>query len=179
MPDIVADNQSDDIGCQRAQNIPEDAAKIDGILQFLADFSKSLPFLFQSVLRLIPFSSGGLQVFLNAFGRVIGINQPVADEQRIPFHSFRMLKNDGLQFVVLREQVGVTQGRPEFKFAGTSAGTHLWKSSKPLQFQLVRFAGEGRKRAPLGTNDKELCHILQVIQAVCVTIRTPGFHLVC
>ena len=45
-----------------------------------------------------------------------------------------------------REQVGVTQGRPELNFAGTSAGTHLWKSSKPLQFQLVRFGGEGRNR---------------------------------
>jgi hypothetical protein len=29
-----------------------------------------------------------------------------------------------------REQVGVTQGRPELNFAGTSAGTHLWKLSK-------------------------------------------------
>jgi hypothetical protein len=36
-----------------------------------------------------------------------------------------------------REQVGVTQGGPELNFAGTSAGTHLWKSSKLLQFQLV------------------------------------------
>ena len=46
-----------------------------------------------------------------------------------------------------REQVGVTQGRPELNFAGTSAGTQLWKSSKPLQFQLIRFGGEGRNRA--------------------------------
>ena len=45
-----------------------------------------------------------------------------------------------------REQVGVTQGRPGLNPAGTSAGTHLWKSSKPLQFQLVRFGGEGRNR---------------------------------
>ena len=30
-----------------------------------------------------------------------------------------------------REQVGVTQGRPELNFAGTSAGTRLWKFSKP------------------------------------------------
>ena len=45
-----------------------------------------------------------------------------------------------------REQVGVTQGGPELNPAGTSAGTHLWKSSKPLQFQLVRFGGEGRNR---------------------------------
>ena len=44
------------------------------------------------------------------------------------------------------EQVGVTQGRPGLNSAGTSAGTHLWKSSKPLQFQLVRFGGEGRNR---------------------------------
>jgi hypothetical protein len=29
-----------------------------------------------------------------------------------------------------REQVGVTQNRPELNFAGTSAGTHLWKSTK-------------------------------------------------
>ena len=45
-----------------------------------------------------------------------------------------------------REQVGVTQGRPELNFAGTSAGTRLWKLTKPLQFQLVRFGGEGRNR---------------------------------
>jgi hypothetical protein len=44
------------------------------------------------------------------------------------------------------EQVGVTHGRPELHFAGTSAGNQLWKSSKPLQFQLVRFGGEGRNR---------------------------------
>jgi hypothetical protein len=31
-----------------------------------------------------------------------------------------------------REQVGVTQGRPELNFAGTSAGTHLWKFPKPF-----------------------------------------------
>ena len=30
-----------------------------------------------------------------------------------------------------REQVGVTQGRPELNFAGTSAGTRLWKLTKP------------------------------------------------
>jgi hypothetical protein len=29
-----------------------------------------------------------------------------------------------------KEQVGVKQGRPELNFAGTSAGTHLWKFSK-------------------------------------------------
>jgi hypothetical protein len=28
--------------------------------------------------------------------------------------------------------VGVTQGRPELNFAGTSAGTHLWKFPKPF-----------------------------------------------
>jgi len=27
--------------------------------------------------------------------------------------------------------VGVTQGRPELNFAGTSAGTRLWKFTKP------------------------------------------------
>jgi len=31
-----------------------------------------------------------------------------------------------------REQVGVTQGRPELNFAGTSAGTHLWKFPNPF-----------------------------------------------
>ena len=31
-----------------------------------------------------------------------------------------------------REQVEVTQGRPELNPAGTSAGTHLWKLYKPL-----------------------------------------------
>jgi hypothetical protein len=41
-----------------------------------------------------------------------------------------------------REQAGVTQGRPVLNFAGTSAGTQLWKSSKPLRFQPVRFGGE-------------------------------------
>jgi hypothetical protein len=30
-----------------------------------------------------------------------------------------------------KEQVGVTQGRPELNRAGTSAGTHLWKKPKP------------------------------------------------
>jgi len=30
-----------------------------------------------------------------------------------------------------REQVGVTQGRPELNPAGTSAGTRLWKLTKP------------------------------------------------
>src|ERR1019366_269901 len=30
-----------------------------------------------------------------------------------------------------REQVGVTQGRPELNPAGTSAGTRLWKFPKP------------------------------------------------
>ena len=43
----------------------------------------------------------------------------------------------------------------------------------------VGFGSEGRNRAPLGTNDKQLCHILQVIQADCVTIEVFGFHLVC
>jgi len=94
MPNIVADQQGDDTGRQRAHNIPVDATKIDGLVQFSADFFKSLSFPFQSVLGLIPFGSGGLQVFLNAFGNVIRINQPVADEQRIAFHSFRMFEND-------------------------------------------------------------------------------------
>jgi len=94
MPNIVADQQGDDTGRQRANNIPVNAAKIDGLVQFSADFFKSLSFPFQSVLGLIPFGSGGLQVFLNAFGNVIRINQPVADEQRIAFHSFRMFEND-------------------------------------------------------------------------------------
>src|SRR6202012_3496655 len=31
-----------------------------------------------------------------------------------------------------KEQVGVTQGRPELNFAGTSAGTHLWKFPNPF-----------------------------------------------
>src|ERR1035438_1931097 len=61
MPNIVADQQTDDTGCQRASNIPVNAAKIDGIVQFSADLFKSLPFPFQSVLGLIPFGSGGLQ----------------------------------------------------------------------------------------------------------------------
>jgi hypothetical protein len=39
--------------------------------------------------------------------------------------------------------------------------------------------GEGQNRAPLGTNDIQLWHILQVIQADCVTIKVLGFHLVC
>ncbi len=94
MPNIVADQQGDDTGRQRAHNLPVDASKIDGLVQFSADFFKSLSFPFQSVLGFIPFGSGSLQVLLNAFGNVICINQPVADEQRIAFHGFRVLEND-------------------------------------------------------------------------------------
>jgi len=39
--------------------------------------------------------------FSEYFGNVIRVNQPIADEQRIPFHGFRMLENDGFQFAVL------------------------------------------------------------------------------
>jgi hypothetical protein len=101
MPYIVANQQGADAGCQRANNIPVNAAKIDGIVQFLADFFKSLPFPPQIVFGLIPFGSRGLKIFLNAFGKVIGIHQPIADEQRIAFHGFRVLENDVLQFAVL------------------------------------------------------------------------------
>ena len=96
MPNIVADQQGDDTGCQRANNIPVNAAKIDGFVQFPANLFKPLPFPFQSVFGLIPFGNGSLQVFLDAFGNVVRIHQPVADEQRIPFHGFRVLKNDVL-----------------------------------------------------------------------------------
>ena len=58
MPNIVADEQGDDTGRQCAQNIPVDAAKIDGIILFLADFFKPLSFPRQSVLRLVPFGHG-------------------------------------------------------------------------------------------------------------------------
>ena len=94
MPNIVADQQGDDTGRQRANNIPVNAAKIDGLVQFSADFFKSLSFTFQIVFGLAPFRSGGLKVFLNAFGNVIGIHQPIADKQRIAFHGFRVLEND-------------------------------------------------------------------------------------
>ena len=97
----MTDQQGDDTGGQRANYIPMDAAKIDGIVQFLADFFKPLPFACQSILGLIPFGHGTLQIFLNAFGNVIGVNQPIADEQRITFHGFRMFENDGSQFAVL------------------------------------------------------------------------------
>ena len=92
----MADQQGDDTGCQRANDIPVNAAKIDGLVQFSADFFKSLPFPCQSVFRFIPFAHGSLQVFLNAFGSVIRINQPVTDEQRIAFHGFRVFENDVL-----------------------------------------------------------------------------------
>ena len=64
-----------------------------------------------------------------------------------------------------REQVGVTQGRPELNFAGTSAGTQLWKSSKPLQFQLIRFGGEGRNRPDFPAVAPQICLISLGIQA--------------
>ena len=96
MPNIVADQQGGDTGSQRAHNIPVDATKIDGLVQFSADLFKSLPFPFQIVFGLIPFGSGSLQIFLNAFGNVIRINQPVADEQRIAFNGFRVFENDVL-----------------------------------------------------------------------------------
>ena len=67
MPNIVADEQGDDTGRQRANNIPVNAAKIDGIVQFSADFFKSLPFPCQSVLGLIPFGSGSIADFSECF----------------------------------------------------------------------------------------------------------------
>ena len=54
---MVAHQQGDDTSRQRANNMPVNAAKIDGLIQFTADFFKSLPFPFQSVLGLIPFGS--------------------------------------------------------------------------------------------------------------------------
>lgn len=96
MPNIVADQQGDDTGRHRANNIPVNAAKIDGIVQFLADFFKSLPFLCQSVLGLIPFGSGGLEVFLDVFGNFSDLNHSVSDIQLIPFHYFCMFENDFL-----------------------------------------------------------------------------------
>ena len=101
MPNIVADQQGDDTSRQRANNIPVNAAKIDGIVQFSANSFKSQPFAFQSVLGFVPFGNGTLQIVLNAFGNVIRVNQPVADEQRIAFHGFRVLENDGFQFAML------------------------------------------------------------------------------
>lgn len=77
------------------------ATKIDSIIHFLADFFKSLPFPRQGVFRLVPFGSGGLQVFLNVFGNLIRVNQPVADKQRVTFHCFRMFENDDIEFAVL------------------------------------------------------------------------------
>ena len=90
MPYIMTDQQGGDTGGQRANNIAVDAAKIDGIVQFLADLFKPLPFACQSLLRLIPIQnrrrSG--QNFHQIAQRVIGIHQPVADKQRIAFHGF-------------------------------------------------------------------------------------------
>jgi hypothetical protein len=37
-----------------------------------------------------------LQIFLNVFGNIIRINQPIADKQRIAFHGLRVLENDVL-----------------------------------------------------------------------------------
>ena len=96
MPNIVANQQGETTGRQRAQNIPVDTTKIDGLVQFSADLFKSLAFPFQSVLGLIPFGSGILQIFLNAFGNVICIHQPVADEQGIAFDGFGVFENDVL-----------------------------------------------------------------------------------
>ena len=96
MPNIVANQQGETTGRQRAQNIPVNTTKIDGLVQFSADFFKSLPFPFQSVLGLIPFGSGTLKIFLNALGHLIRIYQPVADKQRIAFHGLRVLENDVL-----------------------------------------------------------------------------------
>jgi phage terminase large subunit GpA-like protein len=42
MPNIVADQQGGDTGRQRANNIPVNAAKVNGIVQFSTDFFKSL-----------------------------------------------------------------------------------------------------------------------------------------
>ena len=60
MPNIVSDQQGGDTGRQRANNIPVNAAKVNGIVQFSTDFFKSLSFPFQSVLGLIPLGSGTL-----------------------------------------------------------------------------------------------------------------------
>ena len=92
----MAGQQCDNTGCQCANDIPVYAAQIDGLLQLSADFFKSLSFPFQASSGRIPFGHGGLQVLLNAFGSVIRVQQPVADEQRIAFHGFRVLENDVL-----------------------------------------------------------------------------------
>jgi hypothetical protein len=63
------------------------------------------------------------------------------------------------------EQVGITQGGPGLNPAGTSAGTQLWKSSKSLQFQLVRFGGEGRNRPDFLAVAPPICLISLGIQA--------------
>ena len=41
-----------------------------------------------------------------------------------------------------REQVGVTQGRPELNHAGISAGTRLWKLTKPYSSNWLGFEAE-------------------------------------
>jgi hypothetical protein len=47
-----------------------------------------------------------------------------------------------------REQVGVTQGRPELNPAGTSAGTRLWKIHKPYSSNWLGLeAGVGIERS--------------------------------
>ena len=74
MPYIMADEQGGDTSGQCANNIPVNAAKIDGIVQFLADLFKPLPFACQSLLGLIPFGHGTEQILLNAFGNVVRIN---------------------------------------------------------------------------------------------------------
>jgi hypothetical protein len=78
-----------------------------------------------------------------------------------------------------REQVGVTQGRPELNPAGTSAGTRLWKLTKPYSSNWLGLeARVGIERLWWRTTGI-LCLISLGIQADCVTIGTAGFHLVC
>jgi hypothetical protein len=47
-----------------------------------------------------------------------------------------------------REQVGVTQGRPELNPAGTSAGTRLWKLTKPYSSNWLGLEAEVGFRPP-------------------------------
>jgi hypothetical protein len=77
-----------------------------------------------------------------------------------------------------REQVGVTQGRPELNFAGTSAGTHLWKFPKPFSSNCLGLEARVGIERLWGRTTEILRLILQGIQADCVTIGAPGFHLV-
>jgi len=78
-----------------------------------------------------------------------------------------------------REQVGVTRSRPELNLAGTSAGTHLWKFTKPHSSNWLGLEARVGIERLWGRTTGILCLILQGIQADCVTIETAGFHLVC